>query len=238
MNRIQIITSMCLALLTTSVWAAPAGEITHLSGVLSAKKTDGTAKMLSVKSTVDEGDIVSTEDNTYARIKFVDGGEVVLRPNSQLKIESYRYDAAKPQGDNVLLGMLKGGLRAVTGLIGKRNREKIAYQTPTATIGIRGTHFGALFCQGDCGGVPTVSGQPPANGLHIDVARGAVSITNSAGTFEFDSGKFAYVPSANQPPELVPPERGIRVTMPGSIAANRGSGRGIGSGGSSECAVE
>ncbi|MDO8340357.1 MAG: hypothetical protein Q7T59_00080, partial [Candidatus Woesebacteria bacterium] len=59
--------------------AATAGQITHLSGTLSAKKADGTSKLLAVKSDVAEGDTLSTEKETYARIKFADGGEVVLR---------------------------------------------------------------------------------------------------------------------------------------------------------------
>ena len=65
--------------------AATAGQITHLSGTLSAKKADGTSKLLAVKSDVAEGDTLSTEKETYARIKFADGGEVVLRPGTQLK---------------------------------------------------------------------------------------------------------------------------------------------------------
>jgi hypothetical protein len=92
-----------LAALTVSlVWmpvaqAATAGQITHLSGTLSAKRADGTSKLLSVKSEVMEGDMLDTERETYARIKFVDGGEVVLRPGTQLKIENYTYTAAKPR---------------------------------------------------------------------------------------------------------------------------------------------
>jgi hypothetical protein len=227
-----------ISLTAACAWAAPAGQITHLSGILSVKKADGTAKILSVKSEVQEGDLLSTEDDTYARIKFADGGEVVLRPNSQLKVESYSYDEAKPQSDNVFMNMLKGGLRAVTGAIGKRNKEKIAYQTPTATIGIRGTHFGALFCQGDCGGVRTPTGQPPANGLHVDVSTGAVSLTNSAGTVTINQGQFAFVQAANVVPQPVPRERAVRVTMPDSISKNKGGGDGIGKGGASDCAVE
>jgi hypothetical protein len=223
---------------TASIWAAPAGQITHLSGILSVKKADGTAKILSVKSEVSEGDVISTETDTYARIKFIDGAEVVLRPSSQLKVDNYRFDETKPQGDNIFLSMLKGGLRAVTGLVGQRSKDKVAYQTPTATIGIRGTHFGALFCQADCGGVQTPNGQPPANGLHLDVASGAISVSNAAGTFVFDAGQFGYVPNANSMPQLVPGERGIRVTMPGSVATNKGSGDGIGKGGASECGVD
>jgi len=235
----RIFHAILVALLAiASAHAEPAGEVTHLSGTLSAQKADGTAKLLAVQSVVEEGDLISTEADTYARIKFVDGGEVVLRPRSRLRVDRYRFAQDNPREDNVLLRMLKGGLRAVTGAIGKRSKEKVAFETPTSTIGIRGTHFGALFCQGDCADVPTPSGEPPANGLHVDVASGAISLTNRAGTFDFDAGQFAFVPSAEAPPELIPPERGIRVTMPGSIAANRGSGDGIGAGNASECSVE
>lgn len=237
-TKLLTLIAATVAFCSAGAWAAPAGQVTHLSGILSVKKPDGTAKILSVKSAVDEGDVISTEDETYARIKFIDGGEVVLRPNSQLKVDKYSYDETKPQNDNVFMSMLKGGLRAVTGLVGKRNQDKVAYQTPTATIGIRGTHWGMLFCQGDCGKVPTPTGEPPANGLHVDVSSGAISIRNAAGTFNFDAGQFAFVPNANTRPELIPAERAIRVTMPGAIAGNRGTGGGIGSGNSMDCSVE
>lgn len=232
-------TLLFFALLLPSIlgWTAPAGEVTHLSGTLSVRKPDGSSKILAVKSAVEEGDILATEAVTYARLKFSDGGEVVLRPNTQLKVESYRFEEAKPERDNVFMSLLKGGMRTVTGLIATRNRAKIAFQTPSATIGIRGTHFGALFCQGNCADVPTVSGTAPVDGLHVDVAAGAISLTNAAGTVEFTAGQFAYLPNANTLPELVPPQRGIRVTMPSSIAGNKG-GDGIGKTSASECAVK
>lgn len=221
---------------TPSAVAATAGQITHLSGTLSAKALDGSTKLLAVKSNVAEGDTLSTEKGTYARIKFVDGGEVVLRPGTQMKIESYAYNAAKPESDNIFLSMFKGGLRAVTGLIGKRNREKVSFATETATIGIRGTHFGALLCQNDCGGVQTTSGTPPANGLHVDVASGAITMTNPAGTIVITTGQFGFAADANTAPVQVPPEQGVRVTMPSSISKNNGGG-GIGEGDDSECTM-
>jgi hypothetical protein len=217
------------------VQAAPAGQVTHLSGTLSAKRTDGSSKLLSVKSEVSEGDTLTTERETYARIKLVDGGEVVLRPGTQLKIESYSYNANKPESDSVVMNMFKGGLRAVTGLIGKRSREKVSFATETATIGIRGTHFGALLCQSDCGGVPTTGGSPPPNGLHVDVASGAVTMTNAAGTVQLNAGQFGFVASASTAPQQVPPQQGIQVTMPTSISQNKGAGKGIGKGDDAEC---
>jgi hypothetical protein len=215
--------------------AATAGQITHLSGTLSAKKPDGTSKLLSVKSDVAEGDTLTTEKETYARIKFVDGGEVVLRPGTQLKIESYAYNAAKPESDNIVLSMFKGGLRAVTGLIGKRNREKVSFATETATIGIRGSHWGQLLCQNDCGSVPTTSGTPPPNGLHVDVTNGAITLSNGAGSIQINAGQFAFVAGPGTPPGIVPPGQGVSVTMPSSISQNRGGGRGIGKGDDAEC---
>ncbi len=233
-----LVTLVATILFGADMAQAGVGQVTHLSGILSVKKTDGTNKILSIKSEVDQGDVLSTQQETYARVKFVDGGEVVLRPGSQLKIESYAYEPEKPQSDNIFLSMFKGGLRAVTGLIGKRNRDKVSFSTSTATIGIRGTHFGALLCNGDCGGVQTTSGQAPANGLHIDVASGAVVVTNPAGSQLINTGQFGYVQNANTPPVIVPPQQAVPVTMPSSIAQNKGGGHGIGKGKDSECVAQ
>lgn len=225
----------------TLAWAADTagvGQITHLSGTVAVKRSDGTAKVLSVKSDIQQGDTLSTQDDTYARIKFVDGAEVVLRPNSELKVAAYSYNQAKPENDNVLLSMFKGGLRAVTGLLGKRNRDKVSFTTPTATIGIRGTHFGALFCNNDCGNIPTTSGSPPENGLHVDVTNGAINLKNEGGEQLIGTGQFGFVHDARTPPVIIPPEKGIQVTMPNSIADNKGSGKGLGKGGGSECAAQ
>ena len=218
--------------------AGEAGQVTHLSGVLTAKRADGSAKLFSVKSGVQEGDTLTTEQDTYARIKFTDGSEVVMRPGSQLKVASYSFDENKPASDNVLLSMLKGGLRSVTGLIGKRNREAVRLSTTTATIGIRGTHFGALMCQNDCGGIATTSGRPPENGLHLDVTDGAIVVRNQAGEQVIASGQFGFVRGATTPPVIVPPQQGVPVTMPSSIAQNSAAGRGIGKGKEGECAVQ
>ena len=236
---VSILSLLLLAAAGTLVQAAgPAGQVTHLSGTLIAKRTDGTTKLLATKSEVLEGDTLATEQETYARIKFADGGEVVLRPGSQLQVAAYAFDQAKPESDSIVLNMLKGGLRAVTGLVGRRNRDAVSFATTTATIGIRGTHFGALLCQNDCGGIPTITGNPPENGLHLDVADGAIVVRNAAGQQQISSGQFGYVQSANTAPAIVPPSQGIQVTMPTSISQNNSSGRGVGKAKEGECAVQ
>jgi hypothetical protein len=217
--------------------AEPAGQITHLAGILSVIHADGSSKTLAVKSNVEQGDLLTTEKDTYARVKFVDGAEIVMRPGTQLKVESYSFNPAKPETDNMLVSMFKGGLRAVTGLIGKRNHDKVNFSTATATIGIRGTHFGSLLCQGDCANVPTVTGKPPPDGLHLDVADGAIVVRNGSGEVQINAGQFGYVANAHTIPVIVPPQQGIQVTMPSSISQNKSSGGGIGSQGQTECGL-
>lgn len=238
MKLSALLLSLALALPGLVLAAGPVARVTHLSGLLTATHTDGASKVLSVQSDILVGDILTTEKNSYARIKFADEAEVVLRPSTQLAVERYAYDAAKPQSDGMVLSLFKGGMRAVTGLIGKRNKEAVSFTTPTATIDIRGTHFGALFCQNDCGGVPTPNGRVPDNGLHVDVTSGAVVVSNPGGTQVFQAGQFGFVQSNTSPPVLRPPENGVQVTMPPKISQNSGSGQGIGKSDNPTCVVQ
>jgi hypothetical protein len=131
-----------LLLAASMAWAGQvAGTVVRLSGPLMAKKADGSVKALSIKSEVEQGDTLVTQKNTYAQIKFIDNGEITLRPETTFKVESFAYDAGKPEEDSAAFSLVKGGLRSVTGLLGKRNKEKFALKTPGATIGIRGTTF-------------------------------------------------------------------------------------------------
>lgn len=234
----RILVALILAAPYAAYAAKTVGQVTHLSGLLTAKGPDGGKRVISVKSEIREGDTLTTEADTYARVKFVDGGEVVLRPGSQLLVTAYAFIESKPESDSIVMSILKGGLRAVTGLIGKRNNEAVEFSTSTATIGIRGTHFGALICQNDCAGVPTATGKPPENGLHLDVADGAIVVKNGAGQQVVSSGQFGYVRNSASAPSVVPPQQGIQVTMPSSISQNKSDGRGVGKAKEGECAVQ
>ena len=80
--------SFVLIFYAVSFAGVKAGTVTHLSGPLFAKKADKTTKALSINSVVETGDILVTEKRTYARIKFTDEGEMVLRPGTQFRISN------------------------------------------------------------------------------------------------------------------------------------------------------
>lgn len=132
--------------LAVSAWAAEAvGTVVNLNGPLLARKADGTVKVLAQKSSVHQGDTLVTEKDVYARIRFIDDSEVTLRPNSQFRIANFSFDQGKPQADKAEFNLVQGGLRAVTGALGKRSQDRVGFNTPTATIGIRGTTFIAEY---------------------------------------------------------------------------------------------
>ena len=216
--------------------AGPAGEVTHVSGAVMAQKPDGQSRVLSVKSAVNEGDVVATADNSYARVKFADGTEAVLRPASQVKIDRFNFEEQKPQADGMVLSLLKGGFRSVTGLLGRRNPANMRVATPSATIGIRGTTFGALYCNNDCAGAGG-GGTPPPNGLHVDVSDGMIILQNQGGSQNFSAGQFGFTPNSSTPPAIVPPTPGVQFVPPSSFLAPSGQAGGIGKAGGAACTI-
>lgn len=200
--------------------AAPVGEVTHVAGALRVQGESGPARILAPRSQVAEGDLLTTAADTYARVKFIDGGEITLRPNSQLKVDQYAFQSAEPARDNVVLSLLKGGLRAITGLVGKRKKDAYRMNGIVATIGIRGTAFGALLCQDDCANITDASGVMPPNGLHVDVSEGMISVSNGGGSTLIGVGNFGYVPDAQTGPAIVPPAQGVTANVPQFTGAN------------------
>jgi hypothetical protein len=232
MNRrflkwIGTVLALCLAAATLPAWAA-IGVVTHVSGVLVVSKANGQTKILAPQSEVDEGDVLASEAKSFARIRFNDGGNLLVRPNSRVTIEKYRYEKDKPEDDAVNVNLLKGGMRAITGAVGKRSADKHTTTTATATVGIRGTHYGLQQCAGDCGELKDNSGRPLDNGLHIDVINGVIVAKNSGGEETFGAGQFGFVRDEQTKPVLVPKDQGFLAAVPPSMAAPTGEGATVG----------
>ncbi len=210
------------------------GMVMNLEGSMTAKGTDGTLRGLKVFSKVLHGDTLFTGKDSYARVKFSDGGQISLRPASQFRIDDYRFDEKQPEKDSAGFSLLKGGFRALSGLIGKRgDPDSYAIKTPVATMGIRGTHFGVLLCRGDCDDhPPRADGIPLEDGVHLDVMEGAIIVKNAAGSQLLNAGQFGFVAHISAPPVVVPAEHGMVVHIPAKISLDKVKG---GSDGNNVC---
>lgn len=216
-----------LALMGASLQALAqvAGTVTQLSGPLMAKKADGKVKILSLKSEVESGDTLMTEKNTYAMVKFIDSSEITLKPSTTFVVEQFAYQADQPDSDRASFNLVKGGLRSLSGLLGKRNKEKFSLKTPAATIGIRGTYFIVEYVAPSAPApappvsspVPPVAPVPAAGrapGLYVQVLDGLIHVTNPVGTQNFSAGQFGFTPSFTQPPVIVPTNPSMQFTPP------------------------
>lgn len=220
------------AVLAWLLGAVPAwagiGTVTHVSGVLVVYRAGSDSRILAPDSQVEQGDVLASEAKSFARIRFNDGGNLLVRPNSRITIERYQYDKDKPEGDDVLINLIKGGMRAITGAAGKRSKDKYLTTTATATVGIRGTHYGLQQCNADCDGLTANGGGPLEDGLHIDVLSGVIVARNNAGELEFGAGQFGFVRNKETPPQLRPVEQGFLASVPPSMSAPTGAGTTLG----------
>ena len=158
--------------------ALPVGKLVFKRGKLKAIGFDEKERELGGYADIFEGDTLVTGDHSYAVIAFRDKGRVTLQSNSRFRIDEMRFSKKEPKRSSSLFTLLKGGLRAVTGLIGKLNRKHYHMRTSIATIGIRGTGYD-VFCSGACsfdGSVPGDIDLPQGPGMYSHVWQGGIAV--------------------------------------------------------------
>jgi hypothetical protein len=132
-----------------SVFAQPAGKVEYSRGVGFAQSVGQVPRTMGQGLELKEGDRLTTADGAYAIVKLQDGTQMTVRPNSEIVIQQYQFKESAPD-NNMVLQLLKGGFRAITGLINKGASGSAKVLTTTSTIGIRGTDFDARLCTADC----------------------------------------------------------------------------------------
>jgi hypothetical protein len=154
------------------------GSIVRLSGEqLSAE----------LETSIVSFDEVETE-NGRLKIEFVDQTQVSLTEHTYMEIDEYVFDP-DPSKSKMALNFVQGTARFATGSLGLVAKENIQIQTPTASIGIRGTDFTTtvdelgrslviLLPDEDCTGtVRLEEGCKPS---------GSITVTNEGGTVTLD----------------------------------------------------
>ena len=209
--KVTTIAAAVMALGASSqVLAESAGRVLALAGNATIERA-GQQLPLQPGALVESGDVLAVGDKSTLQVRFTDESVVALRANSQFKIENYQFNK-NADTDRSLLGLLKGGMRTITGLIGKANQKNYSVQTATATIGIRGTHFSVVSCNNDC---TRPDGSRELNGTFGAVTDGRISVSNASGAREFGQQDYFHVPTVNTPP--------VQLLAPPAILSDRGN---------------
>lgn len=161
-------------LLISGTAFAQVATLVELKGTAQAIPAVGVPRDLRQGDSINQGETVATKAMTTAVIRFEDGQIVALTQNSRFAITNYTYNKMEPAKSSILLSLLDGGMRAVTGLIGKAKPENVTYKAANATIGIRGTDVT----------VGTLGGN-----LTISVVQGSISFVFQGKTTSVSAGE-------------------------------------------------
>jgi hypothetical protein len=193
--------------------AEPAATVILAVGPVNDRAAAGRQRPLHDGDRVYSGDRLSTGHGAWLDMDFDDGGRMLLRPDTRFQIEHFDYlPAAHPanappttaaEHESAFFRLLKGGLRAISGLIGHVYRDSYRLDTPVATIGIRGTQYDVRYCTNDCGN-ETADSTVPVNGLYAGVDKGAIAIRNQVGETITTAGQYLFVRGTHSPIALLP----------------------------------
>ncbi|MBV5296164.1 MAG: FecR domain-containing protein [Curvibacter lanceolatus] len=124
--------------------AAPAAReraatVKLVNGPVLARGPQG-ERALSSGDEVAASERVLTGKGASVSLVLRDGSTLMLGPDSALDLKEFRFNPTTNEG-SLVLSVLKGTLRMITGLIGKTRPESVRITTPTSTIGVLGTDF-------------------------------------------------------------------------------------------------
>lgn len=119
--------------------SAAAGVVKIVTGDVRVSGSQG-EQTLKSGDAIFENTRLITGKQSSASVVLRDGTTLVLSESSQFNVEKFTFDATTQNG-SILVNLLQGSMRMLTGLIAKINPEAIQVKTKTLSVGIRGTDF-------------------------------------------------------------------------------------------------
>ena len=206
MNFIRLI-SVPAVLWLAACWtnpalAAPAARVEFVVGKVVALDTQGRERVLARGATVGEGDTVDTGPGR-AQLRFTDGAYVSLQPRSKFRIDAYRFEGRTDGNERGFFSLLQGGLRTITGLVGRTNKSNYQVTTAVATIGIRGTEYTVSY----------------GNSVTGAVGEGEIVVCNGGGCLDVKNGESYFVADADVRPVITGRKTDLPPTQPENAPA-------------------
>ena len=199
---------------------AQAGRFQFVHGDVRVTQANGSTLLATKGSIVEEGDTIATSPSGQAQLTMKDGGIISMRPDSTLRIEVYRYSEKAAASSQGFFALLKGGFRSITGAIGRANHNNYRVNTPTATIGIRGTDHEPLFIPVPAPGETPVG--PP--GTYDKVNTGGTYLQTAAGRVDLGANQVGFVPAlGNTSPVRLQNVPDFLKATPSIQASNKGA---------------
>ena len=174
---VQCVVLLFVASFCLSASAADlAAQVILAKGQVSAVSTLGKTRTLERRSKIYSGEVIKTGANGSVQLRFIDKALMTIKPGSELSITSYLYDDGSrgTSKKEVVMNLVTGGFRTITGIIGKGDKSAYRVQTPAASVGIRGTNYEIQ--------------QESSDSYVMAVYVGGISVENEAGSIDLGLG--------------------------------------------------
>lgn len=137
--RFPAFAALLLVFAASAASAAPVGRVKTVSGAANLVRA-GQPIPTKIGDPVEEKDGLVTGVGGSLGITFTDGTTIGVGPNSRASVETYRFDSKSVKG-NLLARIRRGTMSVTSGEITKASPGAVRIETPSAILGVRGTHF-------------------------------------------------------------------------------------------------
>jgi hypothetical protein len=168
-------------------WAAPAATALLSTGDVRVLSAKGEVRELKTGAVVESGETVQTGKGRV-QLRMIDGAMMALGERTVLRLDDYRLAGPAGNDERGFMSLVSGALRTISGSIGHPRADHYKLDTPSGTIGIRGTEYTVDL----------------ANGLRVGVIGGGVAVCNDGGCVDVAKGFSAYTPSRSVKPGISP----------------------------------
>ena len=149
------------------------GRVITTSGTVVAIDEDNNTRELLRRSNIFLGDTVVTGPQGFAQIRMRDSAMLALKEETEYKFKEFEFDGNSATPDSVVMEMVRGGFRTITGSIGDSENDTYRVETAFAYIGVRGTSHKAVIAFGS---------------LFTGVSDGGTTVTNELGSIDTGVG--------------------------------------------------
>ena len=204
LTQMRMIKSVLLTLTILSSHAyaqapAEAGKVLMAIGDVKVSR-GGQMIPLAKGASVQAGDGVITGIASNAQLRMSDGAVIALRAQTEFKINEYNFNGKADGSEKANVSLVKGGVRAVTGVIGRENKDNLQINAVVATVGIRGTGFNINVCEANCFNPDKT---PVKDGLYAGVFEGKIVVKNQASTEAVGVNQYLYVADKDTKPQFI-----------------------------------
>jgi hypothetical protein len=177
---LQSLVLATLLLLNPTTTKADVGKVTEQTGPTEIKRNTAVIPS-AIQSGIEMKDTITTA-NGKAGITFQDDTKVQITEHSKLVIDNFVYDDSKKTG-KLGIKMALGTIKYASGQIAKSDPQQVVVETPTATIGVRGTDFSGTVDEIGRSTVILLPSCPVGwRNLERDCITGSISVTTDMGT--------------------------------------------------------